>query len=578
MDRFVLDAYAARSCPVKVHNLFDPTVPRPATPADESLHEAFTGGREFEDAVLDRIVAASPDQAVDLRPLADADPGDVEKASVEALAAGAMIVVKPLLPRDWTGHRSGRPDLLVRHTDAADRRPGYVPVEVKHHRVLERVAASVASLPVSTLERPALSDAASRPGLTFRTTRETDLIQMAHYWRLLEASGFASEVDPIAGVIGTDAADPDPASPAISWVSLTDKLIRTFARTSPDRWRQFSALDRYDHEHAFRVKVAEVAARRADDADHAPMVRPIKIKECESCVWWQACGPQMGDQDISVTINKSPLDVREISVLRGFGIASITDLADADLDALLPDYLPQVAHREMAEERLRAAQRRSRLIASGIELERISTEPIDLPAHELEIDLDIETAMDDRVYLWGFLVDDHATGEEPSYHAFSRFEDLTNLSESALARQAMTWLLDVTRNRDAAVYHYSDYELVHADKLAASSRDPRIRQGASRLHTLGVDMFTTVRKHYFGTHGLGLKAVARAGAGFDWRDEDAGGLNSQRWFDDAVHLPSSTERAAARRRVLDYNEDDVRATHALRAWLRTNPGDARSRR
>ena len=72
--------------------------------------------------------------------------------------------------------------------------------------------------------------------------------------------------------------------------------------------------------------------------------------------------------------------------------------------------------------------------------------------------------------------------------------------------------------------------------------------------------------------GLGLKLVA-AHAGFAWRDEDPGGLNSQRWFADAVHGADAAVRAAAEARVLAYNEDDVLATRHVRAWLRdAGPG------
>ena len=67
--------------------------------------------------------------------------------------------------------------------------------------------------------------------------------------------------------------------------------------------------------------------------------------------------------------------------------------------------------------------------------------------------------------------------------------------------------------------------------------------------------------------GLGLKLIAQH-AGFRWRDDDPGGLNSQLWFADAVHADDAEVRAAARQRVLEYNEDDVIATSQLRAWLR----------
>lgn len=60
---FVLDAYSARSCPVKTFNTFDPTLPD--LPLDESLREAFQGGSDFRDLVLERVV--SSEGVVDLR-------------------------------------------------------------------------------------------------------------------------------------------------------------------------------------------------------------------------------------------------------------------------------------------------------------------------------------------------------------------------------------------------------------------------------------------------------------------------------------------------------------------------------
>ena len=55
MDTIVLDAYAARSCPVKTHHTFDPTLEKPTTPLDESLRESFQGGSDFRDEVRRRL-------------------------------------------------------------------------------------------------------------------------------------------------------------------------------------------------------------------------------------------------------------------------------------------------------------------------------------------------------------------------------------------------------------------------------------------------------------------------------------------------------------------------------------------
>ena len=62
-------------------------------------------------------------------------------------------------------------------------------------------------------------------------------------------------------------------------------------------------------------------------------------------------------------------------------------------------------------------------------------------------------------------------------------------------------------------------------------------------------------------------------AGFGWRDPEAGGENSMRWYRDAVGMDGAPPDAAQRRRLLEYNADDVAATAALRGWM-TSPAVA----
>lgn len=582
----LLDPYAARSCPVKTHNRYDQTLANnPAVSrtggtgaggADEALLELFAGGKAFEQEMLSRIAESEID-VVDLRTVKSVDDRSAvplsraERVALTeaAVASGASAIVAPTLPEDVAGHRRGHPDLLLRGPDTAHGGPGYFPVEVKRHRVAEQSNGEAAPGLFSTLDHPLLHQALELPEWTVRASREADFLQLAHYWRLLDAAHWASDGVPRAGLIGTDRL-PDIGDYAISWVDLGRKFIRTFSRRAASGWTLRSPLERYDHEFGFRVKVAEVASRRVGGVDDpAPMVTPIVVRECDHCLWWASCAPQLDDDDLSLRIAKTPLDVREIGTLRGLGVETLTDLANADLAALLPAYLPEVAHRSGAEERLRLAARRASLLASGVELERVSEGRLELPECDIEVDLDIETTSDDRVYLWGFYVHDRRRHQAPYFVEFSLFDDLSLDAEVGLARQALTWLHELLAGAETgAVYHYSEFEPVHITRLARRSRDPHLRRVAEDINAQCVDLFTIIRTNFFGASGLGLKVVAHSGPGFNWRDDEPGGLNSQRWFKDAVSSPDPMARDAARRRVLDYNEDDVRATHALRAWLR----------
>jgi predicted RecB family nuclease len=83
-----------------------------------------------------------------------------------------------------------------------------------------------------------------------------------------------------------------------------------------------------------------------------------------------------------------------------------------------------------------------------------------------------------------------------------------------------------------------------------------------------VDLLVWFRDQVVTGRGNGLKKVAPL-AGFDWRDEDPGGEASMLWHQAATGPVDSDERQTARSRLLTYNEDDVRATAAIRDWMRS---------
>lgn len=564
MTQFVLDAYSARSCPVKTHNAFNPTLEKPAAPLDESLRGSFDGGMDFRDLTLKAILQRN-DDVQDFRKLQQegASWTELETACISAMENGVGIIIGGMLPLDLEAHRSGRPDLLVRGADAADGRPGYLPVRIKPYRVLEKQMGCV-DLARSTLD--GLASRSPLQDLRYRTRREGALLELAHHWRLLEASGHAS-TDRLVGVIGTDRLPEDGNGTVIAWVPLDLRFIRTFSRTASSGHRLRSALERYDHEHGFRVHVAEQATALGENPDLRPVVRPIRVRECEWCAWWDTCRGQMDDDDLSLRISKTPLDVRELQALVSLGIRTIHELAVADVEEILPDYLPLTSHRDRSAARLRQAARRARMLADGVALERLSDDPIGVPRAEVEIDFDIETAEGDITYLWGALVTNRTTGEQYFHHE-SSFQALPPDAEVELAASFARWLLGmVEAHPGLRVYHYSDYETVHMRRLADRSNHPDLLAACELIRGHFVDLFRYVRDTMVAVDGLGLKVVATQGAGFTWRDEEPNGLASQTWYQSALDAALPETRSAARTRVLQYNEDDVRATLAVREWL-----------
>ena len=574
----MLGAYAAGSCPVKTQNAFNPTVALgtrnqgTSVEANEGLAELFDGGAQFEAVVLEQLINSCRGRIVDLRPLSANAPEMQIEACVRAMSSGADVIIGGCLPLDLSGHRVGSPDLLVRSVESANSSPAYHPVEVKWHRIIARSRPADDNteeprvLRYSTLTDPSAGAAFGISGYELRVgSRAADFLQLTHYHRMLEACGFGAE-QALAGVIGTDGLFD---APVVAWADLGEPQVRTFSRSSPDGWRLRSFLERYDYEFSFRIKIAAVAQQQTGRPDQDPelLVRPIVNKECPRCQWWEHCLPQLDPDDVSLRIDKGPLDMREIATLRRHGIATITELAAADLDQLLQWYLPEVTHREGADGRIKVAARRARMMLAGTSFDRETAGPIEVPQAEVEIDLDIESSADGRIYLWGFLVQ-QADDEAGVYHEFSRFDDLDDRSEAALAADAFTWLRSVVdATPSVAVFHYSGYEVAKISELARREQDEVFGWAAAYAEEHFVDLLEIVKAHYFGVSGLGLKLMARH-VGFSWRDEDPGGLNSQLWFAEAVHGNSAELRARARRRVLEYNEDDVIATSQVRAWLR----------
>lgn len=84
-----------------------------------------------------------------------------------------------------------------------------------------------------------------------------------------------------------------------------------------------------------------------------------------------------------------------------------------------------------------------------------------------------------------------------------------------------------------------------------------------------VDLYPVVTKQLVTGRGMGLKKVAPM-VGFSWRGPEVGGDLAMVRYIEATSAADESVRESARRWILEYNEDDVRATAALREWLDEN--------
>ena len=593
--------YLAKQCPVRAQwNLIRPGDPRPAS---RVLERRFTAGRRFEAELVARLVSLHPGACV----VAGADRDEREAATEAAMKAGDPVIAGGRLPPDPAGRRVGEPDLLV-----AAEGSGYRPVDIKHHRCLDAGAGGLPAL-CSTLDRLAWEAAVPAADLSARKRRE-DLLQLAHYQRMLEACGMAAPDGRHGGIIGVDG--------VVTWYDLDMPVWQ--APSSRGRAKRRSSMEVYDLEFSFRLDILAVAAAHQADPQVDLLVVPVRIGECAECPWWSWCGPvlEAGSGDVSLLPG---VGWRAWRIHRDHGVTSRAALAALDhrtaaliaggVDlrpvtaalGTLPDHTPLpdvIGERKKAQlTRLAGAGIRvlgdARALAAGTAAYsdapmRDLPEQIDLaraalggspvyrrrgvgrvrvPRGDVEVDIDMENT-EDGVYLWGALVSagPGRPAEAGSYHPFCTWDPLTGAVEAELFARFWAWLAGLRRDAAAAGLEFRAYcynaaaETTQMRRIGAAAG---LADEAAAFTGSGqwVDLLRVFGAQLITGGPAGLKQVATL-SGFTWDVEDPGGGEAMLRYDQAVAAGAGpAESAAARDWLLTYNRNDVEATRSLRGWL-----------
>lgn len=557
----LLGGYAAKQCPVRVQNDYLPLVPRLRwipSPEDQARLDA---GNAFEANVFKDLVAINPTAVVVDSQLARADAIAV---TVQAMDSGAHLILGGWLPDDVDGGRTGRPDILVKVDH------GYLPADVKSHLTLNRSKAT--SAVISALASP--TEKVDVPGWTAATThRYLDGLQLAHYTRMLEACGYHPGPGQRWGaVLGTSRLEsPTGQDPqwVLVWYNLDEQLGFTYSRSRGKARR--SLLERYDHEHGFRVKVAD-NARRVTEGDDAPgpLVEPVGQDECGTCPYELWCAQQMGDDDPSAAISVGRLSPREWLTLRRLGVTTTAALSglDADDPLFFDDYFAEVSNfsRAEARKRLIAAIGRAEMICDGIEIARTDDGPARVQVADVEIDIDIEWDIDNRVYMWGARLRRGGDKSTARYITdFVDWEPLDSRRERDLAARFLAWLraqseAAVAAGQTLKVFHWSHPE---RSKLISILGLAEVGDLVDPETGVFMDLEKVFKSNFISLHGSGIKKVAPI-FGFSWRVDDPGGAISQTYLSRVRSSDDLDEVAAAKEWLLSYNEDDNAAMAAIR--------------
>ena len=591
----------AKQCPVRAQN--DAIVPGVPLEPDAFQQRLFEHGNAFEADVVSELLEVQR-QAV----VIEEGGTTTEAATLEAMRAKAPLILGGRIA-DHAGRRVGRPDILV-HAPGY----GYYPVDIKWHMALDIAKLSGRSSParVSSLLTPGPESSREDSALTPRK-HEGDLLQQAHYQRILEALGMAASNGRLAGIVGTER--------WVVWHDLDAPMWRT--PSISERTKLRSTMERYEFEFAFRLDIIAVAQQHQADSAVGLLVLPVRCGECPSCPWNNYCRPiletppgdvsllpRMGwnnwkahrDRGVTNLAQLATLDTRTaqlvaskvdverlmsslagkdsgmrieecedvpartVEQIHALGVKTVADVFS--LDALTARY----SDTGMASLPDQIDMARAALGPQSVYKKRGIGHVI-VPRADVEVDVDMEN-VESGVYLWGNLVSrrEGTEGEASEYVPFVTWDPMTPEVEADNSLRFWRWLMELrVQTHDAgltfAAYCWNagaENRYLRKIGLAWNLSDEIEAFIASDEW---VDLLKLWDSQLISGGPSGLKIVAPL-AGFHWGVDDASGGQAMVEYDAAVG--GADGALTARVWLLAYNQEDVRATLAVREWMTTS--------
>ncbi len=611
-------AYVARRCPVRAHNDNDPTVPdADQVPFSEAAQLRIDEGNRFETEVAGELGARHGSDFVRV----EESRADARRAAtVAAMDAGARLIFGGELPLDVTGCRVGKPDVLIR-AEYSKGRWTYRAADIKsHHAIQDREGERLPAALVASLARPWRECAVESPERSANLAHRDDWLQLAHYQRMLQACGRAAPGVAWGAVLGTER--------EVVWVDLDRACWQPWDEKRRASRPLESTLERYDFEFAFRLSII-AAARATPGAKGPPPVKIGECAECDwrdYCareleakddvsllprIGWRGWALHR-DHGIGSRRELASLDWRTADLIaQGVDVIDFIEKAERVApETPVSELLPVRRSRQAAKlaaagiDRASDAKRvcprtaaygdrsptslpeqidQARAACEARPFRRRDVNHVKVPRGDVEVDVDMENAPDGGVYLWGALVTTRLsqTGVgRDGYWPFCTWESIRERveQEAMIFAAFWGWLTTIRaeveqQGRSFRAYCYSAAAAENKQLTALAQRHagqpgvPTVADVDAFIDSaVWVDLEATVKKQIITGGSTGLKSAARL-AGFRWRDDDAGGDNSLVWYRDALAGSDAASREANRKRLLAYNEDDVRATLRLREWL-----------
>lgn len=286
---------------------------------------------------------------------------------------------------------------------------------------------------------------------------------------------------------------------------------------------------------------------------------------CKNCVWYTACIKRLETSNDLTLIPELGRSRRDAMIDQ---IGSIRDLAEINPAAFIVG--KRTVFAGVGPAMLEKFQARAKLLTNGGR--PYLRAPVVFPVAELELFFDIEVdPMRDVCYLHGFVERRRGDNASERFVAFFGEDPTAQAEERAFAD---AWR-HIQAAQPCAIYYYSKYERTIYRKLRQKYPHVCTEAEIEALFdpTRAVDLYFDVvlKATEWPTRDFSIKTLAKY-LGFNWRDPHPSGAASIEWFDRWVR----GRDPAMRQDILDYNEDDCRATRVLLDGIRAMAGFSES--
>lgn len=288
---------------------------------------------------------------------------------------------------------------------------------------------------------------------------------------------------------------------------------------------------------------------------------PAMCGSCKDCGWYASCKSWAKENDDLTQLFYVGRTARD-TVRYDLRSGRIDDLLGRDIDAIVSQKKADKSFlKGIGEATLTKMFARGRLMKSGGD--PVLYARYDLPEVGTELFFDIETdPTQDFVYLHGFWVRDR-DGER--FQHFTATE-ISPENEREFWKRSLDFMLSFDAD-DVAVYYYSAYEKTTYRQLQRKYPEVITEADLESLFARPnvIDLYTDFifKSTDWPLGSYGIKAIAQY-LGFRWRDETPSGALSIQWFNEYL----TTGNEALLERVLEYNEDDCKATMIVKDYLK----------